>query len=158
MAARWSLEPAVKSDIDELMTWFPDASSVDIWGGPRFRFPFDKESFHEDCRLQEFATYCLRNSKGEFIAFGQLGLRYERSHFARLVVHPEQRSQGLGRKLLEMMIDVARERQTCKEVGLFVYRHNRAAYRCYRAAGFKLRDYPAAAPMADKCYYMTRMV
>lgn len=149
---------ASTSDIDELMTWFSDAESVDIWGGPKFRYPFDIESFHEDCRLREFATYCLRDAMGEFKAFGQLGLRYDRSHLARLAVHPEYRRQGVGRTLLEMMINVARERQACKEVGLFVYRHNQTAYRCYRAVGFNVQDYPASAPMADKCFYMTRLV
>ncbi len=73
-------------------------------------------------------------------------------------MHPDYRGEGNGRRLLEMMIDVARERQDCKEVGLFVYRHNKTAFHCYRAAGFSVQDYPAAAPMADKCYYMTRVV
>ena len=39
------LELATDRDIDELMTWFPDAAAVDIWGGPKFRFPFTRDSF-----------------------------------------------------------------------------------------------------------------
>ena len=154
----WSLELASESDIDELMTWFPDARSVDIWGGPKFRYPFDRDTFHEDCRWREFATYCLRNPANEFVAFGQLGIRYDRSHLARLIAHPDSRGQGVGRRLVERLIEVARERQSCKEVALFVYRHNETAYQCYRALDFEIRDYPAGAPMADKCYYMSRVV
>jgi len=154
----WSLEIASEADIDELMTWFPNAHCVDIWGGPRFRYPFDRETFHEDSRWQEYSSFCLRNANQEFIAFGQLGTRYKRSHLARLVVNPEIRRQGAGRKLLEMIIDVARESQECEEVALFVYKNNESAYQCYLALGFEVQAYPDDAPMADKCFYLTRPV
>jgi len=150
------LEPASEADIDELMTWFPDAASVDIWGGPRFRFPFDRESFHTDSRWQEFASYCLRNAAGEFAAFGQMGYRYGRSHLARLVVNPDRRGQGVGRKLLEELIAVARTNSDVEAIALFVYKDNEPAFRCYQAMGFEVQDYPAGAALQDRCYYMTR--
>ena len=154
----WVLDPAGKADIDELMTWFPDAHSVDIWGGPAFRFPFDRESFHSDCRLLEYSSYCLRNAAGDLAAFGQMGYRFGRSHLARLVANPTLRGQGVGRKLLEMMIEVVRTQQDLKEMALFVYKDNEPAYRCYLASGFEVQDYPKAAPLRDKCYYMTRPI
>ncbi len=116
----WSFESAVEADIDELMTWFPDAHAVDIWGGPRFRYPFDRESFHEDCRWQEYSSFCLRNSHGRFVAFGQLGKRYKRSHLARLIVSSELRGQGIGKRLIESLINGARETNEWEEGALFV--------------------------------------
>jgi len=154
----WSLDVASAADIDDLMTWFPDAHSVDIWGGPRFRYPFDRESFHEDCRWHEYTSYCLRDPGAHFRAFGQMGLRYQRSHLARLVVRPDSRGQGIGRRLLEMMINAARELQDCDEVALFVYKHNEPAYQCYLKMGFTVQAYPDDAPMADKCFYLARPV
>lgn len=154
----WSLEIASSSDIDELMTWFPDAHSIDIWGGPKFRFPFDRETFREDCRWQKFSSYCVRSPQGEFSAFGQVGKRYKKSHLARLVTHPNMRRQGIGRKLLEMLIDEARESQDSKEVALFVYKDNKPAHQCYLRLGFEVQTYPAYAPMEDKCHYMARAV
>lgn len=154
----WSFDSAVESDIDELMTWFPDAHSTDIWGGPAFRYPFDSESFREDCRWLEFSSYSLRNPEGEFVAFGQLGSRFERSHLARLVTRPDMRGQGVGRKLLERMILVAQFESELKEVALFVYKDNEPACRCYLSLGFQVQGYPDGAPMRDKCYYMTRPV
>ncbi len=154
----WSFESAVEADIDELMTWFPDAHAVDIWGGPRFRYPFDRESFHEDCRWQEYSSFCLRNSHGRFVAFGQLGKRYKRSHLARLIVSSELRGQGIGKRLLENLINVARETNECEEVALFVYRDNVAAFECYKALGFEVREYPEKAPMRDLCFYLSRPV
>ena len=107
----WAFEAAVEDDIDELMSWFSDADSVDIWGGPRFRYPFDRSSFHEDCRWTEFSTHCLRTPDGQLAAFGQLGARYDRAHLARLITHPAMRGRGVGRRLIEGLIDEARNEQ-----------------------------------------------
>ena len=152
----WSLDAACEADIDELMTWFPDANAVDIWGGPKFRYPFDRKTFHEDCRWQDIPTYCLRNSDNGLAAFGQIASRYDRSHLARLVANPCMRGQGVGRKLIEMLIERAREDQAHSKVALFVYRDNEPAYRCYLALGFEVQEFPDGAPMRDKCFYLAR--
>jgi ribosomal protein S18 acetylase RimI-like enzyme len=152
----WVLEAAVEDDIDELMSWFSNAKSVDIWGGPRFRYPFDRASFHEDCRWKEFSTHCLRTPDGQLAAFGQLGARYDRAHLARLIAHPAMRGRGVGRRLIEGLIDEARHEQNFSKVALFVYRDNQPAYQCYLALGFEIQTYPENAPLADKCYYLAR--
>jgi ribosomal protein S18 acetylase RimI-like enzyme len=154
----WSLKPVMAETIDELMTWFPDAHSLNLWSGPRFRFPFDRISFHEDCCWKEFPSYYLRDVNNDFVAFGQLGARYGRSHLARLVTKPDMRGQGVGRQLLEEMVALARKEQNYAEVGLFVYKDNQPAYECYKAARFEIQAYPEGAPMPDKCYYMTRIL
>jgi len=152
----WVLETASEADIDVLMTWFPNAQSVNIWGGPNFRYPFNRETFYADIRWRDFSSYCLRNPNEEISAFGQLGSRYGRSHLARLVADPDMRGQGVGRKLLESLIDEARQSTEYKEIALFVYKDNEPAYRCYLALGFEVRDYPEGAPMPDKCFYLAR--
>jgi len=152
----WSLDSAVESDIDDLMAWFPDAGSINIWGGPAFRYPFDRESFHADCRRNEYSSFCLKNAAGNLAAFGQMGHRYGRSHLARLVANPDMRGQGVGRRLLEEMIAVAREKPDVDEMALFVYKDNEPAYRCYLALGFAVQDYPDRASLREKCFYMTR--
>lgn len=149
------LQRAVAADIDALMTWFPDAHSVDIWGGPKFRFPFDRNSFHEDICWQKFSSYCLRDSDSELLAFGQLASRYERSHLARLVTNPKLRGCGHGRQLIEKMMAVVREERNDTEVGLFVYRNNKPALRCYESLGFEIQNYPDGALMPEKCFYLT---
>ncbi len=44
----WTLFPLVDAEIDDVMTWFPDADSVNIWGAERksnlFRQVFGVES------------------------------------------------------------------------------------------------------------------
>ena len=75
--AGWALSLATDADIDTVMTWFPDAESVLIWGGPEFRYPFTAETFREDCRFDRMESYSLRSSAGELAAFGQSYERYE---------------------------------------------------------------------------------
>lgn len=152
----WSLVRVAESDVDELMTWFPTRESVDVWGGPIFRFPFTRESFLEDCRWKEFDTYRLQDVHGTFAAFGQIGERYGRSHFARLVANPEMRGCGVGSRLMNHLMDEARQLHHNDEFGLFVYRDNKPALSCYRSVGFEISDYPDDAPMPDKCYYLIR--
>ena len=153
----WTLRDTTDSDIDELMGWFPDGQSVDIWGGPKFRFPFTRESFREDCHLENvMQSYSLRGPGARMAAFGQLYNRQERGHLARLIANPEMRRQGAGRRLIGLLIRVAREEHGFKECSLFVYRHNIPAYRCYLDLGFTVQAYPDDAKMKDKCYFLTR--
>ena len=135
----WTLAPAADSEFDDVMSWFPDAHSVDIWGGPNFRYPFTAETFREDCRVDVMASYVLRNSAGELAAFGQ---SYER--------------QGAGRKLIRMIIAALEMTGDYDEYSLFVYRDNTPAYQCYLSLGFVVVQYPDDAPMPDKCFFLTK--
>ena len=152
----WTLSPLLDAEIDEVMTWFPDAESVNIWGGPIFRFPFTGDTFREDCHLDSMQSWVLRDVNGQLAAFGQVYERYGRGHLARLVSNPDLRRQGAGRKLIEMILAVLEEDQTYDEFSLFVFRDNMPAYRCYLSLGFVVQDYPEDAPMPEKCYFLTR--
>jgi ribosomal protein S18 acetylase RimI-like enzyme len=152
----WQLWTTVAADFDELMQWFPDAHSVDIWGGPRFRHPFTPASFREDCRFGQIESFSLRNRSGELAAFGQVYDRNGHGHLARLVSNPAMRRQGAGRQLIEMIMQAAGEAHGYDGFSLFVYRDNEPAYRCYLGLGFVVQPFPEGAPLADKCFFLTR--
>ncbi len=153
---RYELLPAPETDIAELMTWFPDAAAVDIWSGPRFRFPFSAVTFAEDCRWNEFSSFRLEDESARLLAFGQISERHDRAHLARLIVRPSMRGAGVGRSLVTALVERARRLYDFEQCGLFAYRHNTAALRCYRSVGFEITRYPDDAPMRDRCYYLTR--
>lgn len=154
----WILEPPGDAEIDEVMGWFPDAHSVDIWGGPRFRFPFTRDTFVEDCKLEIMSSYCLRTPGGEIAAFGQFYDRQGRAHLARLISNPATRRQGAGRRLIEMLIRAATRAGDRAEASLFVYRDNTPACACYFSLGFSVQDYPDDAEMKDLCLFLTRPI
>jgi ribosomal protein S18 acetylase RimI-like enzyme len=154
----WQLTEATDHDLDELMSWFHDKDEIDIWGGPRFRFPFTRATFREDCHWGRMAAFRLDSPQGEFSAFGQMYRRYGRINLARLAVKPGLRGQGVGKRLVGMLIEKGPTLFPADEFSLFAYRHNAAALACYRSMGFVVRDYPSGARMADQCYYLTRPV
>ena len=152
----WTLEAPADADLDQLMRWFPDARSVDQWGGPRFRYPFTPESFRQDCRIDDISSYCLRDPDGALCAFGQYYDRDDRGHLARLITHPGMRRRGIGGRLIRMLIAAAEQESGHERCSLFVYRDNEAAYRCYLKLGFVVEEYPDDAPLKDRCYFLTR--
>ena len=154
----WQLVEASDHDLDDLMSWFHDADEVDIWGGPRFRFPFTRATFRKDCHWGRMPGFRLDSPQGEFSAFGQMYRRYGRINLARLVVNPAMRGQGVGKRLVSMLIEAGPSLFEGDEFSLFAYRHNAAALGCYRSMGFVVGDYPSGARMADQCYYLTRPV
>ena len=149
------LTPAAEPDLRVLMSWFPDANSTRIWGGPSFRFPFTFESFAADVRWPSMASRCLRDGD-RMIAFGQYYDRYHRINFARLAVHPARRGGGVGKRLLALLMQEAVKEMDLAEFSLFVYRENAPAIACYKALGFAQSEFPPDAPLKDVAYYMTR--
>ncbi|MDX1516318.1 MAG: GNAT family N-acetyltransferase [Woeseiaceae bacterium] len=154
----WTLAPSPDSDREALMGWFGSADDVSRWGGPKFRYPFTPESFAEDCRWGEIASFSLLDPDDDLAAFGQIYERLGRINLARLVVHPARRGAGVGARLVRMLMTAGRDAMGLDEFSLFVYRDNAPALACYRAAGFAIRPYPADQPLADVCHYLTRPV
>ena len=152
------LNLATQLDIKHLMSWFPDKRSVDIWGGPTFRYPFTQESFEEDVLWREMDTYSLVDPSGDMLAFGQMYERHARINFARLVVAPGQRGRGLGKQLVALLMDRGRETFSLEEFSLYAYDDNHAARACYVSMGFNETEYPHGDLLADTCVYMTRPV
>lgn len=152
------LDPATDRDIDELMTWFPGATDVQVWGGPKFRYPYTAETFRCDCHWPDMASYSLRDGDGHMLAFGQFYDRNGRINLARLVVHPQHRGRGIGRLLLNELMRAGSNALGLDEFSLFVFRDNRPALQCYLSAGFEMAPYPDDEVLADECYYLTRPV
>lgn len=152
----WKLRRTDRSDIDVVMRWFPTQDDVTIWGGPSFRYPFTRDTFFEDILWGRIASFCLWDPGGDLVAFGQLYDRDGRIHLARLVVAPDERGKGTGKRLIELLVHAGRDLFSRDEISLFVFRDNRPAFECYRSLGFRIQDYPKDMPHADVCYYLTR--
>jgi ribosomal protein S18 acetylase RimI-like enzyme len=154
----WKLQESSRADMDQLMKWFGDAEAIKVWGGPRFGYPFSKSSFLRDCHWRKMPTYSLRNPEGDLAAFGQFYERLGRINLARLVVSPGMRGQGIGKRLIQGLLEAGRETYESSEYSLFVYRDNAAALQCYQSMGFEIADFPEDAPLQDECFYLTRSV
>ena len=154
----WALERATPEDLVALRAWLDTAESVQVWGGPNFRYPYTVETFEEDCHWPEMDTFSLRDPDGHFAAFGQVYDREGRINLARLIAAPTMRGRGVGRRLVGMLMVAGARLFPLDEYSLYVYRDNEPALSCYVAMGFEITDYPPDGPLADKCYYLVRPV
>ncbi len=152
------LSAATEADIRRLMSWFPNGRSIDLWGGPGFRYPFTSESFTQDVHWREMNTYCLSDGSGEMLAFGQVYERHGRINLARLVVSPDRRRQGIGKQLVSCLMEQGRKDIRRQEYSLYVYKDNHPAKACYIGMGFEETEYPENDEMANTCLYLTRTV
>jgi ribosomal protein S18 acetylase RimI-like enzyme len=154
----WALDRATSTDLASLRAWLDTADAVRTWGGPNFRYPYTTETFVEDCHWPEMDSFCLRDPDGRLAAFGQLYDRDGRINLARLIAKPSMRGRGVGRRLVGLLMVAGARLLDLDEYSLYVYRDNEAALSCYRAMGFEIADCPLEGPLAEECYFLTRLV
>lgn len=82
--------------------------------------------------------WCLY-SDGVLAGYCHLRIKKDTAHIARIAVHPDWRSRGLGARLMETMIDhsTTKEARTCT---LSVQQDNPMAISLYRKYGFSVVD------------------
>lgn len=154
-AKHYQLVQANKENITQLMTWFTDEDSIISWSGNHFRYPFSAQSFVEDSKFNELASYVLIDDNGQLVAFGQFYQRLNRCHLGRLVVAPAMRGQGVIKVLLSQLSQKGASVLQLDELSLFVFKDNKAAINAYLKFGFKVREYPEEIGLPD-CLYMIK--
>ncbi len=93
-------------------------------------------------------TFVLtRDGNPESLGYGELNpMRREVNHFwlGHVIIRPDQRGQGVGRALVQALVDHAFRQLHAKEVSLIVFPDNLAAVQCYVRSGFTVvgEEYP----------------
>ena len=149
-----SLQPFDPHQLQQLMSWFPDQASCRMWGGPEFRYPFDKTTFQEDSRILSLPSWSVTGSDGSLSAFGQYYLRAGRCHLSRLAVAPRLRGRGIGSTLVRELCQLGCESLAVTSCSLFVLPGNESALRLYHRLGFVAVPYPDPDPVFAECIYM----
>jgi len=88
----------------------------------------------QDCLRAGYACWVMEAGE-QIAAFGILGVGAGESHILNLCVDPDWQRQGLGRRLLRFLLDLAREHHAT-EAFLEVRPSNRAALALYHSEGF----------------------
>jgi ribosomal protein S18 acetylase RimI-like enzyme len=143
-----------EDQLPELMGWFGDAAACRAWGGPIFRFPFTRDSFRADARLDSLPTFALTADETSLLGFGQYYLRAGRCHLARLAVSPGQRGRGFGGTLVRELCRIGSADLGVDMYSLFVLRGNEPAIRLYGRLGFTPTPCLEPVPLPADCVYM----
>jgi len=139
------LRPFRRNDAKSIVTWIHEPEAFYKWtAGIMGEFPLTVE------RLLEVTSGRDDNDRYfPFTAFdedGPVGFFTARirpeddDHILRLgyvIVSPEKRGLGYGKKMLELALTFAFEVYGAKKVSLGVFENNIPAYHCYRSVGFK---------------------
>ncbi len=120
---------------DEALAWYQDVDLVELVDG--IRIPYSSEKLnamysylesHGDLFWIEF------REKGEWLPIGDVTLSQE--NIPIVIGNPTYRYQGLGRKVLKVLIDLARQKGWKQLKVQEIYTFNRISRRCFESLGF----------------------
>ena len=120
---------------DVALTWYQDVDLVELVDG--VRIPYNVE------KLNDMYSYLESNGdlfwiefreKGEWFPIGDVTLSQE--NLPIVIGNPTYQHQGLGRKVLKALIDLARQRGWTELKVQEIYTFNRISIRCFESIGF----------------------
>lgn len=131
------IRPYKPSDAETVLSWCRDEKTFYQWtAGMIGTYPPSVASFESLGSLMRFTALDDQEVVGFFTARNPSGSQDE-LRFGFVIVDPDKRGKGCGKKMLQLGIKFAFEIYGAERVSLGVFENNPAAYRCYKAAGFQ---------------------
>lgn len=137
------LRPYKPADAGCLMMWLEDERTVEFWKADRFTWPLTARqlsAYYDDFAADlSAAAFTALDEKGEpagHFSFRRIDWTENRAHMGFIVVNPDSRGKGLGRQMIRLALQYARQILGLDFVTLGVYDCNGTARRCYEAEGF----------------------
>lgn len=135
MAVR--LRPYNDNDADTILSWSKDERAFYKWSaGVLGEYPIGKEQFGFVHSLMAFTAIDDDEVIG-FFTMRSPSEGFDELRFGFVIVDPEKRGQGYGKRMLQLGMKFAKEIFGAKKVSLGVFENNEPAYHCYKAAGLK---------------------
>ncbi|WP_404969917.1 GNAT family N-acetyltransferase [Vibrio campbellii] len=127
-----------KEDYERLISWIDSDKLNYLWGGPKFEFPLSFEQISRHCAQLEVLPFIFVVS-GESAGYVEL-FKVSDSHFriCRVFVANDFRGQGISKKMLGQLIELAREKYNTSVLSLAVFEQNLVAKNCYESLGFSV--------------------
>ncbi|MCD6107697.1 MAG: ribosomal protein S18-alanine N-acetyltransferase [Caldisericaceae bacterium] len=98
--------------------------------------PWPREVFIMDYLFNSNSRYYVAKFLNKIIGFFGVWIEPEKLHIINIAVHPDYRRRGVGRKMIEFVIKLAKKKQK-KEVYLEVRETNIAGQELYKQLGFE---------------------
>ena len=139
------LRPYKKEDADIICTWIRNEEELYKWSADRMGvFPLTAEVIDSNyaSSLAGGRFYPLTAVDEEGRVVGNFIIRYpapdndKSVRFGFVIVDPDIRGKGNGRKMLELGIQYAKEVLKAERIDLGVFANNVSAKRCYESVGF----------------------
>lgn len=137
------LRTFVNTDTSVIASWCKDEEIFYKWSAGLFgSYPLSQETF-----INFFKEWCQKECYFPFVAFDDNGPQgffimrvpgedNRKVRFGFIILNPEIRGKGYGKKMLALGKKFAREIYGATEVSLGVFENNPKAMYCYKASGF----------------------
>lgn len=131
------LRPYNEKDTEIILSWSKDEIAFYKWSaGVLGEYPISKEQFGLVNKLMPFTAINDDEVIG-FFTIRRPSENFDELRFGFVVVDPQKRGQGYGKRMLQLGIKFAKEIFGAKKVSLGVFENNESAYYCYKAVGFQ---------------------
>ncbi|WP_265446400.1 ribosomal protein S18-alanine N-acetyltransferase [Acetivibrio straminisolvens] len=101
-----------------------------------FTIPWSKNALIEEVLNNRMAIYITAKIKGKAIGYAGMWKIFDEGHITNIAVHPEYRENGVGSRLVEKLVSIAKEQGIVK-MTLEVRKSNAAAQSLYFKYGFR---------------------
>ena len=140
-----TLRPYKQEDSKIICSWVKDEKQLFQWSADRIgKWPLKGDELNEsykDTNPEFFIPLTAVDESGS--PAGHLFIRYPdeadrtQVRFGFVIISPELRGKGNGRKMLELTIQYAKEKLQAERITLGVFTNNPKARACYESIGFK---------------------
>ena len=146
------LRPYTPSDASTILSWTKDETTFYQWtAGVLGEYPITEEQFNIVSNLMAFAAIDDNETVG-FFTMRRPNESFDELRFGFVIVDPEKRGQGYGKRMLQLGLVYAKDIFGAKKVSLGVFENNEQAYHCYKAAGFRDVFPKSSMPSVDDFY------
>lgn len=101
-----------------------------------FRIPWSRDAFVQEITNNKFAEYFAAKVDGRVVGYAGMWKVIDEGHITNVAVHPDYRGNGVGKALIEHLINVAKNGGITR-MTLEVRKSNLTAQGLYGKFGFK---------------------
>lgn len=132
------LEAFTKSDFTRLINWIGSERELIQFAGPLFSYPLTENQLNDYLNKEDIVPKkIIEIESGEVIGHCELNFLNEFPRLSRILIGNEKfRGKGLGKIIVELMIDEIQKVKPTDKVELRVFEWNRNAIKLYEKKGF----------------------
>lgn len=132
-----------KSDAKHIASWCENETVFHMWCADEYsKYPItadDINKYYERKGKNQIKKLTAFDENG-IVGHFTIRIIDSKENVARIgfvIVNNKRRGQGMGKKMINLALNYAREKMNAKKTTLGVFENNKSAYRCYKSVGFR---------------------